>query len=305
MDMRQLHYFLQVVDAGSFSAAAAALHMTQPSLSRQVALLEADLNQRLLVRTGRGVTPTEAGQALLTHARQILEISNRAREELRELDESPSGRVVVGLPPRVALRLSAELVARFRARLPRAVLSVSEGLSLHLREWLAAGRLDLALLFDPSPSPQLLYRTLLQEPLLLVAPPGTPLPARVSLQALQRYPVVLPSAPNSIRNLVETMLRPRGIELQVLAEVGAVQTVLALVERGVGCTLLPESALHLGSGVPLPNAVVGPPTVRNKLVLATPTAGPNTRLIKETHALLLEMDYQVMLTGHPQRQPGH
>ncbi|MFO6421503.1 LysR substrate-binding domain-containing protein [Hylemonella sp. W303a] len=299
MDMRQLQYFVRVVESGSFSAAAASLHMTQPSLSRQVALLEADVRQRLLTRTGRGVMPTEAGQALLAHARQILEIATRAREELRELNASPSGRVVIGLPPRVALQLSAELVARFRERLPRAVLSISEGLSLHLREWLVAGRLDLALLFDPAPSPQLSYHTLLQEPLLLVAPPGTTLPARVALSALPTYPVVLPSAPNSIRSLVETLLLPRGITLQVLAEVGAVQTVLALVERGVGCTLLPESALHLGSGVRLPRAPIGPPGVRNKLVLATPRAGPNTRLLKETRALLLELDHRAMLSGAP------
>ncbi|EGI77935.1 LysR substrate-binding domain-containing protein [Hylemonella gracilis] len=299
MDMRQLQYFVRVVESGSFSAAAAALHMTQPSLSRQVALLEADVRQRLLTRTGRGVMPTEAGQALLAHARQILEITNRAREELRELNASPSGRVVIGLPPRVALQLSAELVARFRERLPRAVLSISEGLSLHLREWLVAGRLDLALLFDPAPSPQLSYHTLLQEPLLLVAPPGTALPARVALSALPSYPVVLPSAPNSIRSLVEALLLPRGITLQVLAEVGAVQTVLALVERGVGSTLLPESALHLGSGVRLPHAPIGPPGVRNKLVLATPRAGPNTRLLKETRALLLELDHRAMLRGAP------
>jgi len=297
MEMRQLQYFVRVVESGSFSAAAATLHMTQPSLSRQVALLEADVRQRLLTRTGRGVTPTEAGHALLLHARQILEIATRAREELRELNASPSGRVVIGLPPRVALRMSAELVARFRERLPRAVLSISEGLSLHLREWLVGGRLDLALLFDPAPSPQLSYHTLLQEPLLLVAPPGTALPARVALSALPGYPVVLPSAPNSIRSLVEALLLPRGITLQVLAEVGAVQTVLALVERGVGCTFLPESALQLGSGIRLPHAPIGPPSVRNMLVLATPLAGPNTRLLKETHALLLELDHRAMLMG--------
>ena len=64
MDLRQLHYFVSVVDGGSFSAAAVRLNLSQPTLSRQVALLEADLGQRLLVRTGRGVAPTEAGQAL-------------------------------------------------------------------------------------------------------------------------------------------------------------------------------------------------------------------------------------------------
>ena len=77
MELRQLQYFVTVVDAGSFSRGAAVLHLAQPSLSRQIALLEDDLGQRLLVRTGRGVTPTEAGDALLVHARAMLDISRR------------------------------------------------------------------------------------------------------------------------------------------------------------------------------------------------------------------------------------
>lgn len=297
MDLKSLEYFVAVVDAGSFSAAAVVLNLTQPTLSRQVALLEADLGQRLLVRTGRGVTATEAGDALLVHARAMLASAQRARESLRELQGSPGGRVLVGLPPRVALGLSARLVQRFRERLPRAVISVSEGLSLHLREWLIAGRLDLALLFDPPPSPQLAYETLLHEPLLLVAPAqgatSPQLPQRVSLAALANHPMVLPSAPNAIRSVVDTALQPRRISLQVVAEVGAVQTVLSLVAQGVGCTILPESALLLGGpGLAVQHARIGPPALRNSLVLAVPRARPATRLTRETAALLKSLDFR-------------
>ena len=114
------------------------LNLAQPSLSRQIALLEADLGQRLLVRTGRGVAPTEAGDVLLVHARAMLDTAKRARDELRELHASPGGRVVVGMPPRVALGLSVPLVKRFRERFPRAVITLLEGLSLALREMLIA-----------------------------------------------------------------------------------------------------------------------------------------------------------------------
>jgi LysR family nitrogen assimilation transcriptional regulator len=294
MDMRQLLYFVHIVDAGSFSAAAVALNLAQPSLSRQMALLESDLGQRLLVRTGRGATPTEAGAALLVHARAILDIARRAREDLRDLDASPGGRIVVGMPPRVALALSGQLVQQFRERMPRAVITVSEGLSVHLREWLSAGRLDLALLFDPPASSQLSCETLLRESLLLVAPPSLALPAKVGLGALAHYPMVLPSAPNAIRSLVDATLRPRGVELQVVAEVGAVQTVLSLVARGLGCTILPESALSLGGdGLRFNHARIGPPTIRNRLVLATPHAGPNTRIVRETVALIKGLDFSL------------
>lgn len=291
MDLRQLEYFVAVADAGSFSRAATVLHLAQPSLSRQVALLETDLGQRLLVRTGRGVALTEAGAALLVHARRMLELARQARDELGELGGSPSGRIVVGLPPWVALGLSVPLVNAFRQRFPRAVITVLEGLSVSLRESLVAGRLDLALLFDPPPSPQLRCTTLLRERLLLVAPPGTPLPARVGLAALARYPMVLPSAPNAIRSLVDDALRQRAVSLDVIAEVGAVQTVLRLVAQGTGHTLLPESAVTGADGT-LSCAPVGPPAIWNTLVLATPLARPATRLTRETAQLLRELDFR-------------
>ena len=291
MDLRQLEYFVAVADAGSFSRAATLLHLAQPSLSRQVALLENDLGQRLLVRTGRGVAPTDAGAALLVHARRMLDLARQARDEVAELGGSPSGRIVVGLPPRVALGLSVPLVQRFRERFPRAVITVLEGLSVSLRESLVAGRLDLALLFDPPATPPLQYTTLMRERLLLVAPPGATLPSRVGLTALARYPMVLPSAPNAIRSLVDGALRQRGVALDVIAEVGAVQTVLRLVAQGVGHTLLPESAVTGPDGA-LPAAPVGPPAIWNTLVLATPVARPATRLSRETAALLRELDFR-------------
>jgi LysR family nitrogen assimilation transcriptional regulator len=196
------------------------------------------------------------------------------------------------MPPRVAVGLSVPLVQRLRERFPRAVISVIEGLSLSLREMLLGGRLDLALLFDPPASAQLAYQPLMRERLLLVAPNGTKLPARVGLPALAAYPMVLPSAPNAIRSLVASALRPLGIELQVIAEVGAVPTTLALVSKGIGCTILPESALAGAEGNALPRAVIGPPGIWNALVLAVPLARPATSLTRETAQLLRKLDFR-------------
>ncbi len=291
MDLRQLESFVAIADSGSLSRAAVALNLAQPSLSRQLAQLESELGQRLLVRTGRGVQPTAAGEVLLGHARSMLDTAQRARDELRDLTDNPTGRITVGLPPRVALGLSMPLVQGFRARFPRAVITVIEGLSLGLRESLIAGRLDLALLFDPQPSPLLRVEPLMRERLILVAPPGSRLPARAGLASLAAYPMVLPNAPNAIRGLVDAMLRPRGIALQVIAEVGAVQTVMALVAQGVGCTIVPESALPVAGGR-LAWAPIGPPAIWNALVLATPVARPGSRLLRETQQLLRTLDFR-------------
>jgi len=293
MELRQLESLVAIADGGSFSRAAIALNLAQPSLSRQIALLEAELGQRLLVRTGRGVDLTAAGEVFIVHARQMLETARRGRDAMNDLGKEPGGRVTVGMPPRVAMGLSVPLVRSFRERFPRAVITVLEGLSLSLRESLVAGRLDLALMFDPQPSPQLAYETLMREQLLLVAPPKSRLPPRVALASLSGYPLVLPSAPNAIRGLLDEILGPRGVTLNVLAEVGAVQTVLALVAEGVGCTVLPESALAARPGAErLPHAPLGPPAIRNTLVLATPLARPGTRLTRETAQLLRTLDFR-------------
>lgn len=296
MEIRHLESLVAIADRGSFSRAAVALNVAQPSLSRRIRLLETDVGQRLLVRTGRGVAPTAAGEALLVHARSMLETARRAREELLDMKADPSGRVLVGLPPRVALGLSVPLVKGFRARFPRAVITLQEGLSQTLCESLIAGRLDLALLFDPPPLPQLKYEPLLRERLLLVAPPGSRLPPRASLASLANYPMVLPNSPNAVRGVVDGVLSPRGIRLNVVAEVGAMQTVLALVAQGVGCTILPESAQATSAAAArLPEALIGPPAIWNSLVLAVPLARPATRLTRETLQLLRGLDFRKSL----------
>ena len=293
MDLRQLESFAMVADMGSVSRAATALHLSQPSISRQLSLLEADLGQRLLERHGRGMRLTPAGQALLTHARAMLETARQARRQLMDMHEEPSGRVTVGLPHRVASGLCVPLVERFRQQLPHAMISVSEGLSLSLREDLLQGRLDLALLFDPAPTPLIIAETLMRERLLLVAPHGTPLKARVSLNELAQWPMILPSAPNPIRSLVDAVLLPKRIGLQIVAEVGAVHSAIALVEHGAGCSILPQSALLLAQQAPsLPTALIGPPALWNQLVLAMPSARPLTRLQQATAALLRQMDFR-------------
>ncbi|MES2531553.1 MAG: LysR substrate-binding domain-containing protein [Pseudomonadota bacterium] len=276
MDLTRLRYFVAVVESGSFSRAAAALHLSQPALSRQVLLLEEEVGQRLLVRHGRGASANEAGLALLAHARGIFELAEVARADMRERQSSPRGQVTVGLPPRVAQVLTADLVQRFREQYPDATVTIVESLSVRLREWLLAGTLDMAILFDPSPSPQLAEETLGREPLLLFGP--KPLPRRVKLAELSALPLVMPSGPNALRRLLEAHTRPRGLALDIVAEVDSVLTVLSLVARGVAHTVLPASARRMWTyPQTLHEAAIVSPAMRNRLVLAIPKARPATR----------------------------
>lgn len=288
MDLTRLQYFVAVAEAGSFSRAAAALHMSQPALSRQVLLLEEEVGQRLLERTGRGAQPTDSGLALLAHARGIFDLAERARADMRERQLSPRGRLTVGLPPRVAHVLTADLVERFHSQYPEAAITVVEGLSIRLREWLVAGRIDVAILFDPPHSPQLHQEILVREPLVFISIQAVP--RRMPLADVAQRALVMPSGPNALRQLLEQHTRPRGLPLKLVAEVDSVQTVLSLVARGVAETVLPLSAIKAWTyPQPLNVAVIHAPAMRNQLVLAVPTARPATRLTRLASQLLRDL----------------
>lgn len=292
MDLKQLEYFIAVVEKGSFSKAAIYLSLAQPSISRKIALLEDELGQRLLERTGRGVRPTEAGQALLSHAKLMIDTAATATFQIKEMSTAVSGKVIVGLPHRVAEGLCVPLVQEFRKRMPHAMISVVEGLSVSLRDGLINGRIDLAVLFDPPPTPLLSYEKLMREKLILIAPDHYPLKSQISLAELANFPMILPGQSNPIRNLVDAVLLPQNICLNIIAEVGAVYTALKLVESGIGCSILPESALKHKHTSNLRFAQIGPPVMRNLLVLATPKSRPTNRLHQETAKLLRELDFR-------------
>ncbi|RYF37343.1 MAG: LysR family transcriptional regulator, partial [Comamonadaceae bacterium] len=168
MDLKQLEYFVRVAELGSFTRAAVALDVAQPALSRQVRLLEVELRQNLLTRNGRGAAPTEAGKLLLEHGRGILHQVERAREELGRVRGALAGRVAIGLPPSVAKVMAVPLIRELRLRMPDASLSISEGLSVGMHESLANGRLDIALLYNAIPAPDIELTPLLEEQLFLV-----------------------------------------------------------------------------------------------------------------------------------------
>lgn len=264
MDLKQLEYFVRVAELGSFTRAAQLLRIAQPALSRQVRLLEVELRQNLLVRNGRGAAPTEAGKLLLEHGRGILHQVERAKEELGRSRGSLSGRVAVGMPTSIARLLTVPLTHEFRARMPQATLAIHEGLSAAMLEALLQGRLDIALLYNANPSPELEVKPLLEESLYLVQalkstaapqsksakPSGkhqvsAPMPqqSEIKLAEVAKLPLVIPTRPNAIRNLVETAIGKLGLKPHIALEIDGVNSILELVADGAGCAVLPQSAV--------------------------------------------------------------
>jgi LysR family nitrogen assimilation transcriptional regulator len=299
MDLKQIEYFVRVAELGSFTRAAVALDIAQPALSRQVRLLEVELRQTLLARNGRGAIPTEAGELLLAHGRGILHQVQRAREELGRVRGALAGRVGVGVPPSIARVLTVPLVHAFRQRMPEANLAIIEGLSSSMRESLANGRLDIALLYNATPTPEVQLTALLDEDLYLVqARPqaGSKAPTAneardakrpVALRDVAATPLVIPSRPYAIRMLVESALADAGLKPRIALEIDGVAAILELVADGAGSAVLSRNAVLTS---PQPQAFVmrpiGKPPLRSRLSLAVSSQRPTTLTQQSTVELI-------------------
>jgi len=295
MDLKQLEYFVRVAELGSFTRAAQALNIAQPALSRQVRLLEVELRQNLLVRNGRGATPTHAGQLLLEHGRGILHQVERAREELGRVRSGLTGRVALGMPPSVARVITVPLTRAFRTKMPEAQLSISEGLSSAMQENLQNGRLDIALLYNPSQIPGIEHSPLVKEELLWVQPrpPGLqedPPPAAIPLKEVARLPLVIPTRPNAIRMHVESEMAAIGCRPLIALEIDGVSAILDLVADGAGYAILSRNAV-LRSVRPSAFSVrpISGPALTIQLNTAVSSLRPTTLTQQATLALITEV----------------
>ena len=247
MDLKQLKYFVWVADLGSFSRAAESLSVAQSALSRHVADLEVELKQKLFNRTGRGVTLNEAGKRLYTHGRGILEQASRAKQDLLQRDNVPMGKVILGLPFSVGRIFSAHFVQSFARSFPEATLSVVEASSRHILEWLAAGRIDIGLVFNPTETPGIKTQLLVEDELCLMTARKNRKSAKksgvVHLRDLPKLPIIIPASPHTLRTSVDAHLRRAGLALDVKIEVDGVSTIIDLVRSKVGEAILPGTTL--------------------------------------------------------------
>jgi LysR family transcriptional regulator, nitrogen assimilation regulatory protein len=292
MDLKQLEYFLKVAELGSFTKAANTLNVAQPVLSRHVQQLEAELGQPLLTRNGRGASATEAGRTLMEYAKGILYQVERAKIALSDADETPTAKVSIGLPSSIAKVLTVPLTRAFRQRLPNAMLSVTEGLSTSLKEALIAGRLDIALLYNPTPTAQIQIQTVLFEELFLIARANDAKKAKrtstITLSRISHEPLIIPTRPNAIRMLVESELSVFGLVPSIMMEIDGVAAILDLVADGMGKAVLPMNAILTA---PKPerfthHKIIG---LKSHLMMAISTQRPATQTQSAMQLLIKEL----------------
>jgi len=246
-DFTALYHFFLVAQYGSFSRAAVATSVSQPTLSRQVRSLEEELNVRLFDRTGRGVQLTLAGRRLLDSVRPGFEQLDAARRSAASRgDDAELHMAAIGVPPSIGNILLPPLLTATRERFPNMRLRIVEGFHRPLLDMLFQGRLDFALLYAMVPSAGIHLDRILQERLCLVGRPDILHGMREApLEALGRFPLALPTRPHGLRELLETRAEQHGIQLQIRYEF---DTSLALTRLapllGHAATILPHSAVH-------------------------------------------------------------
>jgi LysR family tcuABC transcriptional regulator len=249
MDLRQLKYFVQIVESGSLAKASRQLYIAQPALSQQIAKLEAEVGKPLLIRTARGVTPTENGAALHHHARFMLRQLDQALSIARQEPGTVHGMVSVGLAATTVCAVGVPFMRRIREKYPGIVLNVVEGMSGHLAQMMRMGQLDLAILFSRDAVPDLPAEPLVEEELFVMLPEGSDLvaPRRVKLSCGQTalLPLILPTGIHGLRRRIAAEFEQRNLAMNVVAEIDSLSLLMTCVRDGMGATIKPMSAALL------------------------------------------------------------
>lgn len=245
MDWASLNAFVAVADHGGFSAAAAQLHLTQPAVSKRIALLEVSLGARLFDRLGRQVLLTEAGRLLLPRAKQMLAEADAARRALDDLDQDIGGRLSLATSHHIGLHRLPPLLRRFSALHPRAALDIRFVDSEQAYAQVLQGDAEVALTTLGPTQPPLRSAPIWDDPLHVVVAHDHPLASRakVTLADLAAHPAVLPDSVTFTHRIVADAFARRGLSLQLRMTTNYLETIKMLVSVGLAWSVLPQTML--------------------------------------------------------------
>lgn len=299
MELRQIRYFIHVAKLKSVSKAARSLNMAQPALSRHIHALEFHLRTKLLIRTPRGVVPTEAGIKLATLGESLLGLVDQIREEVEASPEQIAGNVVIGMPPSVSVMLAPPVIDHCQQHYPEISLRITEGLSIFLEEWLNQGKIDIGVMTRPSEVSNIDCTALVREQMVLIGSPQQ-LPTdktEVRLSELAALPFVMA---DGFRKLIDPWTERLDIKLNYVIEVDSAVLIKELVSRGLAFSIAPYGFVHKdvlnGDLGVLP--LVDPPITRD-LVLANNPRVPLSPAVKMVRQVIA--DYAVKMELAPRR----
>ena len=247
LNLDQLRAFVEVVERGSFTAAAKELNLTQPAVTHQVHELEQRFKVTLLERLGKRAYLTEAGEKLIEHARHLLEEDSRTRVTMRKFDDGWLGRVRVGTSMTVLMYLLPPILRKLKTDHPKLEINLKAGLTATTLEMLKTNALDLGLCAIPIEDPAFETVPLFKDELVAILPTGLGhIPKKVTPAFLSRCPLILGHEELALRRTVSDWLALAGPPPKPVMEFDNVEAIKSLVEVGLGASIVPS--LCLGAG---------------------------------------------------------
>ena len=245
--LQQLQAFVEVAKTSNFRAAAHALHVSQPALSRTIRIVEELAGARLFDRDTRHVELTPAGRELLPIALRILENFHSSFSELSQFLEGRSGHLTIAALPSTGSAMLPNAIAEFRASHPQVAFSFIEGPAELVRSAVDEGRADFGISVRPGPQEPMLYRHLIDDPFVLLCRRDDALAGRASVawSVFATRPFIASGFRSSIRPITDAAFLQRGLQVVPALEYPSVAAAGALVAAGLGITALPRLALQL------------------------------------------------------------
>ena len=242
MELRQLRYFLSTVRLGSVGAAAAEHFVTQPAVSLQLRKLEVALGQKLLVRRGRKLAPTDAGLALASRAEEIIRSLDALDAELKGLDPLEHGHLRLGSTDAASVYVLPEVYRSFHRTYPGVRIEITVGDTRHLLDALASGRIELATATLPVEGPGLVVRPVYREDLVPVAHPAHPLAAhrRVGLREFAEEGIIAYPSGSTTRRMIDAVFEQHRVSVRARMEISSPEAMKRLAQAGLGVSILPR-----------------------------------------------------------------
>jgi DNA-binding transcriptional LysR family regulator len=249
VDLRQLEIFVKVAELGSFSKAADALFLTQPTVSEHIRTLEDELGVRLLDRLGRGAAVTKGGALLLSYAQRLLALAREARQAMESFQGRMSGELLVGASTIPGEYILPALIGRFKEKFPDIAITLLIGSSQAVTEWVAEGRAEVGVVGARSSHRGIDFRELMPDDIALIVSATHPWHGRkqVTIEELRGEPLLLRERGSGTRGALETALAEAGTSLaafRVVGEMGSTQAIKQAVKAGVGVSLVSRRAVE-------------------------------------------------------------
>ena len=244
MDTQNLRAFLLVAESRSFSQAAKRLHLTQPAVSKRIAQLEAQLNVSLFDRIGRRISTTEAGEALLPHARAVHLELQAAQQSVRDLAGEVRGRLRLATSHHIGLHRLPPLLSFFSKAFPAVQLDIDFMDSEQAYELTLQGEVELAVVtLAPSPIANIVTRPIWLDPLDFMVQQDTQLTRKkaLGLQELSQHPAILPGLNTYTGQIVKSLFDQRSLPIQIAITTNYLETIRMMASVGLGWTVLPRS----------------------------------------------------------------